>query len=250
MVNTNPQAQEAKDKNDGQTEAVVDKKTQEASYRAIAVQHALSIEEKKKLQTRVLDTIIVAFDLPNDQATTSANPTPADANCFRDCLFLFRPEDLDEVVSERNIDDRCGYALCRDESRQSKAVRRWDARLGKMVEGKTGSWCSTICKDRTSFVRQQLSAEPAWLRHGQKNHIRLQTDLEEVIDESTSNDTRQDDLAMERGDSEHHRPDDFSIVEKQPTKVPKPPKMNPQITVGDLLEGLPIHTIGARKDQL
>lgn len=221
----------------------------EAHYRAIALQHARSLEERKKLQIKVLDTIIVAFDLPTDQTTTSAHPSSSDAAAFRDCLILFRPEDLDEVVSERNIDNRCGYALCRNATKQAKVTRKYDATSGKIVEEKLGSWCSTICKERTNYVRRQLSAEPAWLRVGHGNHIRLQTDIEEMQEEEAGNDqANQEALALERGDPKQSIVENISIFEKATTMAPKPPKQDPQITVGDVLEGLPIRSIGNRKD--
>lgn len=220
-----------------------------ARAKANAIQQALSIEEKKNLQNRVLDMILTAFDLPTHEPADPANPNPDDVKTFRQCLAIFRPSDLDELVSERNIDDRCGYALCRNPNNKQPPKKVWDAK-GRLVEKKTDSqWCSRECRDRNNFVKRQLSDEPAWLRQVQNQHILLlmdraqpQPDVPDVtVTQENENRQKQNELAEERGDVTTEGADGITIVEKEHTKAPKPPRM----VDSDVLEGLPIRSIGA-----
>lgn len=228
----------------------------EARIRAIAMQHALSIEEKKKLQNKVLDMIIVAYDLPSHETTDPAHPSSADAATFRECLAIFRPSDLDELVDERNIDDRCGYAMCKNPNQKRRAAKVWDNAQGKMVDKATdGKWCSSACKARNAFVRSQLSLEPAWLRAHASDHIQLPSDVtathHEVAapmagaqgKEQTQHHAREI-LALERGEPNANLVEDIPIREKEVTKPPTAPTYVPEITVSDVLEGLPVQSIG------
>ncbi|KAK5095832.1 hypothetical protein LTS08_007969 [Lithohypha guttulata] len=227
-----------------------------ARVRAAAVQQALSIQEKKDLQARVLDTIIVAFDLPTDTSTDAAHPTVADANTFREALLLFRPQDLDEVVSERNIDNRCGYALCRNQNQAAKLKKVWDSAAGKIIDKQIdGKWCSTECKKRNAYARMQLSTEPAWLRHAQAGQVQLLTDGLLPVDlaadkneaEAKGKTANQQELALERGEKQVTNTDAIAIFEKEKTRPPKPPQLTHSIVVGDILEGLPIRAAGAER---
>lgn len=213
----------------------------------VAFDRARSIQDKKKLHEKVLDTIVVAFDLPTDKTADPAHPTAADATTFRDCLRLFRPQDLEEVVSERNIDHRCGYALCNRNIQQQKS--RWGNGWSA-----TSKWCSIQCKDRDAYVRRQLSTDPIWLREGSTPDIRLLTDTEDVVETlkpTIANDSStQEELALERGVTSPTKVEDFTIFEKEETSAPKPPKYIPGIRASDVLEGLPIRTAAkAKRDQ-
>lgn len=224
-----------------------------ARARAIAVQQALSIEDKKNLQNKVLDMILTAYDLPTSPLADPANPSSEDLRTFHQCLALFRPSDLDELVSERNIDDRCGYALCKKPNAKQEPKKVWNAK-GRLVEKKSGGqWCSKDCKDRNNFVRRQLSEEPAWLRQPQDQQILLSMDhpevqrdiLDNTVAEKLQHDQRQMELADERGDVTLESAKDITIFEKESTKAPKPP-----IIAGvDILEGLPIRNIGSARKQ-
>lgn len=215
--------------------------------RLVAFDRARSIQEKKKLHEKVLDTIIVAFDLPSDQNTDAAHPTAADANAFLDCLRLFRPQDLDEVVSERNIDRRCGYALCRNAIDEHKVTTWQHSRVA------ASKWCSTDCRQRDAFVRKQLNTEPVWLRESELVSIRLLSDAAttaiNVQSVTTAQDAlKQEELALERGVNSPTKVEDFSILEKETTTAPKPPKYTSGIRAADLLEGLPIRTARTSKN--
>lgn len=223
-----------------------------ARARAIAVQHALSIEEKKDLQNKVLDMILTAYDLPSSDPADPANPSVKDLRTFHQCLALFRPSDLDELVSERNIDDRCGYALCKKPNLKQAPKKVWNSK-GQLVEKKTnGQWCSKACKDRNNYVRRQLSEEPAWLRQSQDQQVVLLLDRPEAQKHLPTLDTenladhqRQVDLATERGDATLEGAENITIVEKESTRAPRPPTM----ANTDILEGLPIRSIGTAQQK-
>src|SRR4051812_46722946 len=80
--------------------------------RATALRQARDIEDRKKLQARVADLVVEAFDLPSNPDADPAKPQPSDASLFRHCISLFQSSDLNDLVYERNVDNRCGYALC------------------------------------------------------------------------------------------------------------------------------------------
>lgn len=219
---------------------------------AVALQQALSIEEKKNLQNKVLDMILTAYDLPTSPTADPARPSPEDLKTFHECLALFRPSDLDELVTERNIDDRCGYALCKKPNMKQEVKKVWGAK-GQLVDKNTdGQWCSKECKNRNSYVRKQLSEEPAWLRQSSAQPVVLLLDRSNILTsvpdahtERGEDDQRQSELACERGDSILAGTDNITIIEKESTRPPRPPEM-----VGaDILEGLPIRNIGTAQRQ-
>ena len=230
-----------------------DDEAREARIRAVATQHALSIQEKKNLQGKVLDMILTAYDLPSPATTDPAHPDSTDATTFRECLRIWRPSDLDELIQERNLDDRCGYALCRKANQKQTRTKVWAKKEGTFVDKRVDErWCSDECKQRNDFVRRQLSSEPAWLRQDQINRITLLTDAapeNELGDllvqrEHERKTNYQEALALERGQTAAKPLQDIPIHEKTNTAEPKPPTFTPQITVGDVLEGMPIRQTG------
>jgi len=230
-----------------------DVEAREARIRAVAVQHALSIQEKKKLQSKVLDMILTAYDLPSPATTDPAHPDSTDATTFRECLRIWRPSDLDELIQERNLDDRCGYALCRRANLKQNPAKVWDKKEGTFVNRRSDErWCSNACKERNDFVRRQLTNEPAWLRDAQSQAIALLTDTQPdstsdsalLIREQKRKADNQDALVVERGKVPATQLEDISIREKETTAKPKPPTFIPQITVSDVLEGMPMRQTG------
>ncbi len=144
--------------------------SEEQRIHASALRQARDIEDRKKLQGRVADLVVEAFDLPSKPDADPAKPQPSDAALFRHCLSLFQSSDLDDLIYERNIDNRCGYALCPNPNlkvaRGGKKV--WNQKSGKdfklVDKAELEKWCSRSCQERTAFVRAQLGTEPAWLR--------------------------------------------------------------------------------------
>ncbi|KAI1618649.1 Rtr1/RPAP2 family-domain-containing protein [Exophiala viscosa] len=155
--------------------------------RTTALRQAQEIEERKKLQTQIADFVVEAFDLPSQPDADPARPQPSDAALFKQCLGLFQPSDLDDLIYERNIDNRCGYALCpRPNQKMShNGELIWNKQAGKnfklVNKAEMERWCSPLCQQRTIFVRAQLGTEPAWLRDIRAVDIKL---YDEVAGES------------------------------------------------------------------
>ncbi|KAK5080202.1 hypothetical protein LTR70_007789 [Exophiala xenobiotica] len=230
-----------------------DGEAREARIREVAMRHALSIQEKKNLQGKVLDMILTAYDLPSPATTDPAHPDSTDAITFRDCLRIWRPSDLDELVQERNLVDRCGYALCRRAKQKQRPTKVWDKKQGTFVDKPFDlRWCSNECKERNDFVRRQLGTDPAWLRQEQNQGIALLTDSQSYgkpddplsTRQQQKNVTTQAALALERGQTNATQLEDIPIREKATTAEPEPPTFTPQLTVSDVLEGMPLRQTG------
>jgi hypothetical protein len=155
------------------------KAEEEERIRATVLRQARDIEDRKKLQARIADLVIEAFDLPSRPDADPSEPQPSDATLFKQCLSLFQTSDLDDLIAERNIDNRCGYALC---PKPNKRVNRggskvWNGKAGKDFElvnrAEMEKWCSLRCQERTAFARIQLGTEPAWLRDVRAVNIKL-----------------------------------------------------------------------------
>lgn len=142
----------------------------EQRIRNTALRHAQEIESRKRLQAKIADLVVSAFDLPSSSTADPASPLASDATLFKQCLAVFRPSDLDDLIYERNVDDRCGYALCpRPNEKLANAGQKvWNQKGGKdfrlLDKADLEKFCSTACRERTAFVRAQLRTEPAWLR--------------------------------------------------------------------------------------
>ncbi len=155
----------------------------ENRIRATALRHAVDIEERKKLQARVVDLVVQAFDLPSRPDADPAHPSGLDASLFKQCLGLFQASDLDDLIYERNVDNRCGYGLCPRPNRKlaHNGQKVWNKKGGKefklVDKAELEKWCSIDCQERTVFARAQLGTDPAWLREVQAVDIKL---LDEV----------------------------------------------------------------------
>jgi hypothetical protein len=218
-----------------------------------AVRHALSIEEKKRMRDRVADLIIEAYDLPSSPESDPAQPSLADITKLQECLKFFQPSDLDDLVKERNIDNRCGYALCPRPNRRipGGGEKVWNQKGGRdfklLSKAEIEKWCSNLCADRTAFVRAQLSSEPSWLRESQ-NDVKL-LDQVQCIDDLTASTkalsiasqdveemaNRLQELSMGRGETQlKDVSSQVSIVEKDNNAKPRLP---PNINTSNVVEG-------------
>ncbi|EXJ69036.1 uncharacterized protein A1O5_07971 [Cladophialophora psammophila CBS 110553] len=172
--------------------------SREDRVRSTALRHAIDIEERKKLQARIADLVVEAFELPSRPDADPAKPQPSDASLFRRCLSLFQTSDLDDLIYERNVDNRCGYALCPNPNLKLAhgGQKVWNQKGGKdfklVDRSELEKWCSKACQERTAFVRAQLGAEPAWLRAGQAVDIRL---LDEIDSEDLATSLKELSLA-------------------------------------------------------
>jgi hypothetical protein len=138
----------------------------------VAVHHANIIQERKTVEKEVLDAIITLLDSPNSPNANPARPSPADAQCFREAVAPFQPSDYDALIEERNIADKCGYALCPRPKRKAPSTARKQfintSKGVQIVDKKVLEvWCSDDCARRALYVKVQLNEEPAWLRQGE-----------------------------------------------------------------------------------
>lgn len=159
--------------------------------RSNALHHARNIQFQKSMQDRVLDLLVNTVDLPSDPEADPARPSASDATLFKQALTLFQPKEFDDMILERNIYEKCAYALCagpnlkqnrekRDRMfRTMKDARKFQLNKREDLE----KWCSVDCAERALFVRLQLGTEPAWLRSTPVEDITL---LEESREEAVA----------------------------------------------------------------
>ena len=103
-------------------------------------------------------------------------------------LQLFQPSDYDTLIEERNINRKCGYVFCAQRPRSENTDARFRIVTGsgksecafKVVpRQELERWCSERCGSKSSYVRLQLSEEPAWMRsQGAKVEISLLEEAE------------------------------------------------------------------------
>lgn len=119
-----------------------------------------------------METLI---DYPLSGAPYSpSNPSPTDARTFKTLLRPFQPSDYDALIVERNINERCGFALCATPNRKERGggVYRLTGMNGRAKDFKVvkkeelEKWCSEACAKRALYVRVQLGESPAWEREG------------------------------------------------------------------------------------
>jgi RNA polymerase II-associated protein 2 len=221
-------------------------------FRETAIKHARIIEDQKRVKTQVADLILECFDLPTQPNASPKSASVQDIKTFKKALSLFQPSDFDELTSERNIDDRCGYALCPNPNQKyaGGGQKVWNRKGGKdfqlLDRGDVERWCSSECRKRGQFVRAQLSSEPAWVRDVTDTQVELLDDLQAANDLAAAvaklsiDDARKEDLvrrlkelALERGDVDRPSVAAVEISERVPTEnVPPPPQI-----AGDSVEG-------------
>ncbi|PSN69419.1 hypothetical protein BS50DRAFT_341668 [Corynespora cassiicola Philippines] len=147
-----------------------------------ALHHANLLQQRKDVEKQVLDAIITLMDFPPSPTADPKRPSPADALRFTESMVPFQPADYDSLIEERNIVDKCGYALCPRPKRKapSRAKKHFiDTEHGvEIVDRKVLEvWCSDDCARRALYVKVQLNEEPAWMRQGgYKAKIELMVD--------------------------------------------------------------------------
>ncbi|KAH7361306.1 Rtr1/RPAP2 family-domain-containing protein [Pyrenochaeta sp. MPI-SDFR-AT-0127] len=111
------------------------------------------------------------MEFPSSPEADPKRPSVADARQFSDAMVAFQPSDYDSLIEERNIADKCGYALCpRPKAKARSTARKQfvDTDHGvEIVDRKVLEvWCSDDCAKRALYVKVQLHEEPAWMRQG------------------------------------------------------------------------------------
>ncbi|KAI7278574.1 hypothetical protein KC345_g5905 [Hortaea werneckii] len=123
----------------------------------LALKHANLIQHQKDVQALILRCIETLLDFPPSPPTAEQQTA---ASQFRDAVTLFQPGDYDDLIEERRIDARCGYALCKREPRISTVG---DSASWKFPKG-AADYCSNSCWKKSLHVKTQLSEVPVWER--------------------------------------------------------------------------------------
>jgi hypothetical protein len=153
------------------TNAPPGKKPVNPRHLASARHHATVLEDRKRVEAEVLDAVMTLMDFPSAPDADAKRPSPSDAQLFQKAVISFQPADYDALIEERNIADKCGYALCSRPKRKARSTARKqfvDTDHGvEIVDRKVLEvWCSDDCAKRALYVKVQLSEEPAWMRQG------------------------------------------------------------------------------------
>ncbi|RKF73585.1 putative duf408 domain protein [Golovinomyces cichoracearum] len=143
----------------------------EDHYRDIALYHANIIQQRKKLEIEILNSTETLIDYPlAPKPANASNPSSTDALQFKNLIRYFQRSDYDSLIEERNINDRCGYALCPNKRHRDgnysgyrlfgTAGKAKDFRIVEKRE--LEKWCSEDCARRALYVKVQLSDLPSW----------------------------------------------------------------------------------------
>jgi RNA polymerase II-associated protein 2 len=213
-------------------------------HRETAIKHARIIEDQKRVKEQVIDLIVECFDLPSTPQAVPTTASAGDVRTFKKALSLFQADDFDELTSERNIDDRCGYALCSrpNQKHAGGGNKVWNHKRGKdfklINRREVERYCSSECEGRGVFVRSQLSSEPAWTRDVTETAVVLLDDVQEqddlataikqlTLDETARADlsAKMKELSLERGDGSKPQPTSLEVAEREVSsdEVPLPP---------------------------
>ena len=255
--------------------------TRNERNRQIALHHARLLQHRKDIESLILSSTETLLDLPSLSSRPSSSPSPSDVSKVKNALKPFQRSDFDELVEERNIDDKCGYVLCGKPNRRQTTKSKYRVLTGRGDGMETGfkvverreleRWCSDDCGRRALFLRVQLSIEPAWTRDwettapvifpheqndrkenetqadGYQNHTQR---VERAVCEAEIKANLKD-LALERGETEEtgRASSVFTktIVEKASYDIePSPPSTDKEGNLGGAIEGyIPQSTLKA-----
>ncbi|KAF2850585.1 hypothetical protein T440DRAFT_468551 [Plenodomus tracheiphilus IPT5] len=174
----------------------------------VAIHHANILEERKRVEAAVLDSIITLMDFPPTPNADAKRPSASDALLFVENVKAFQPADYDALIEERNISDKCGYALCSKPKKKARSSARKqfiDTDHGvEIVDRKVLEvWCSDDCAKRALYVKVQLNEEPAWLRQGgYGDNIELMVDNTEEHHKALPLRLKQEDKTAETEDDD------------------------------------------------
>lgn len=214
--------------------------------RETALYHANLIQQRKDLELEILLSLEQLIDFPlAGPPYNASNPSPSDAAAFKHYLRIFQPSDYDAMIEERNIDKRCGYALCPKPKPEGSGGKyrilgmRGKAKDFRVVEKEeVERWCSDACGKRALYVKVQLNESPAWERESLLSDVDLldEPKSEEGVvlgglgrlqlAEGESKVRNSSDLALERGDkgrAAKFGKVEVEIQEKQTSGAAEPP---------------------------
>ncbi|KUL87159.1 hypothetical protein ZTR_05656 [Talaromyces verruculosus] len=178
---------------------------------AIALQHANQIQAQKDAQALILDRILELIEFPSSGSADPAQPSTADAAALKTALVPFQPADFDNLILERNIEGRCGYALCPREHRKEDPNAKFRILWGPKGSGDNGRgremkvvpreklemWCSDQCAERALYLRVQLAEEPVWERRA----VDSRTKPLELLEEARQTRNKESKKDVEREDA-------------------------------------------------
>lgn len=155
--------------------------SREQRNRDIALHHANLIQQRKDVEAEILASTETLLDLPSQQNGDATRPCTDDVTLVERSLLLFQHSDYDALIEERNIDGKCGYVVCPRQKRQQDMKSRFRIKHGREIgasefiaKSELGQWCSLSCEKYSSYLRRQLSSEPAWARqHGGPRTVQL-----------------------------------------------------------------------------
>ncbi|TQS35411.1 hypothetical protein Golomagni_04169 [Golovinomyces magnicellulatus] len=224
----------------------------ENHYRDIALCHANIIQQRKKLEIEILNSTETLIDYPlAPKPANASNPSSTDALKFKKLIRYFQRNDYDSLIEERNINERCGYALCPNKRHRdgNESGYRLFGTAGKakdfrIVEKRDlEKWCSEDCALRAMYVKVQLNDFPSWeggvAENGTCIDLLVGPTARDLIfrDHSESSGNGFDEhnreenvlsLAKERiGNNKNKSVQDFvAIHEKHSIIPPQPPRLN------------------------
>jgi RNA polymerase II-associated protein 2 len=218
--------------------------SKEVRDREIALYHANLIQQRKDIEYEILLSTETLIDFPLVTAPYDAsNPSPSDANAFKNLLRPFQPSDYDALIVERNINEHCGYTLCPNKRLKESGGGKYrilgmsgKAKDFRVVEKEElEKWCSEACARRALYVRVQLSENPAWERESLQNIDLLdepKSGERAVLDgiqklhlggnEELGDEQDAVDLALERGDKGRAAKDGLVDVTIQEKRIKRP----------------------------
>lgn len=246
------------------TAAQVETKSRDERNRETALYHANLIQQRKDIQLDILTSMEEMIELPLERSPqySAPSPSPSDISYFKTALRVYQPNDYDDLIQERNINNHCGYVLC-----PKPRLKEYDMKKGQYrIIGRSGGacnfrvvdkeelekWCSADCAKRALYVKVQLSERPAWERANSNTTIELmpeQNTLTERHDEvladrlgnlKIAENRNQDNLALERGDGNRTTKSgmmDVEIKEKDVVRLVIPPRLDRSIDTHMRLEG-------------
>lgn len=228
-------------------------KTKADRDRETALYHANLIQQRKDLELQILLSIETLIDYPLASSPyNAAHPSPSDSESFKEHIQPFQPSDYDDLITERNVNDRCGYTLCPNARMKEEGGGKYRLiyRTGRAADFKITEkselekWCSEACARRALYVRVQLSESPAWERGAIESGIKIDLLDEPSFTEDVATaemqglsiadqdvqreDKGKADLALERGDRGRAAKNglvDVTIQEKDISKPVEAPSL-------------------------
>jgi hypothetical protein len=231
--------------------------SKEERDRETALYHANLIQERKDIELQILyaQEDLIEFPLDRGPQYSASSPSPSDITLFKKAIQPFQPNDYDDLIVERNINEHCGYTLCPLPRLKEEGMGRGQFRLlGKHGKAKDfrvvekselEKWCSEDCARRALYVRVQLSERPGWERTAvdiridlldepktelEREQERLEEDLSKLkLENAKATSEGRETLAFERGDRGARAASglvEVAIKEKQETTAPTAPSFD------------------------